>query len=294
MDEKVAIDFTLLDIKNEIMPDRVVYCVKFCDKYPNLWSFFAAVGSNTVSIYCISSGDVNLIRHYVDESIRSNGSDQEADNEVYYACTWASSGIHQPVVVAGGKRGILKVLSTQSELQVGIMHGHGGDIHELKTHPIDDGLVVSASKDLSVRLWNIRSLTCVAIFGGEQGHRRDVLSLDIHTLGNCMVSSSLDTCIKIWNLRSPKLLDVIKRSDEPQPGHKAFKVHLEQIPLYSTTQIHAGYVDSVRWVGDCILSKSTNNRIVLWMPDSYRYKVRLLIVLDCSHLFTFFHLFYFQ
>lgn len=279
MNEKVSIEFTLKDVKNESTPDRVIYCVKFCEKYPSLWSFFAAVGSNTVTIYDIQDHEVEVVRHYVDESLRTTDEHGEVARENFYACTWASANVDDPVVVAGGKSGVVKVISTQDQPEVGVIHGHGGDIHELRTHPLDDGLVFSASKDLSVRLWNIRSLVCVAIFGGDQGHRRDVLSLDVHTLGNCMVSSSLDTSIKIWNLRAPQLVEAITKSDEEQPTKRIFQPHMEQIPLFSTTQIHAGYVDSVRWVGDCVLSKSTNNRIVLWTPDAYRYKVRRIVIL---------------
>jgi polycomb protein EED len=286
MSKRVLVDFTLKDVKQENLPEQIVYCVKFCERYASLWSYFAAVGSNTISIYCITNDEVHLVRHYVDETLRrtsvtsSDHSDAAEGNDMdnFYACTWASSGVNEPVVVVGGRKGIIKIVSTQSSHEGGFLHGHGGDIHELKTHPLDDGLVLSASKDLSVRMWNIRSLVCVSIFGGEQGHRRDVLSLDIHALGNCMVSSSLDSSIKIWSLNSPRLLDAIKRSDEPQPGLVEFRPLIEQIPLFSSFQIHSGYVDSVKWVGDFVLSKSTNNRIVLWMPDPIRHKVFLRII----------------
>jgi hypothetical protein len=93
-------------------------------------------------------------------------------------------------------------------------------------------------------------------------------------------------------MRSPQLLDAIKRSDEPQPSKRVFQPHMEQLPLFSTAQIHAGYVDSVRWVGDCILSKSTNNRIVLWMPDPYRYKVFGTIIFSNYHILIHFSLEY--
>ena len=37
---------------------------------------------------------------------------------------------------------------------------------------------------------------------------------------------------------------------------------------------HYLLIDSTSWIGNCVLSKSTNNRITLWAPDSNRYKVR--------------------
>ena len=127
--------------------------------------------------------------------------------------------------------------------------------------------------------------------------------------------------MKIWSLEEPHLREAISKSySEPRkPGNQAFQTYTEQIPLFSSTDVHTGYigemnsfvkkiffyfsllfryfflfnfssiseqyyvwtdlsyyslVDSTSWIGNCVLSKSTNNRITLWAPDSNRYKVR--------------------
>lgn len=281
MSQRAVVHFTLRDVKVEELHESIVFSVKYCEHYPSLWSHFAAAGSTTVSIYRVDDIGTHLLRHYVDEDCKGGAARSEDGKEIenkdaenYYSVTWATCAPNQPCVVAGGKRGILKVINVITH-DVGVLRGHGKDIMELKTHTKDDGLVLSASNDFSVRLWNIRSLVCIAVFGGENGHRGDVVSLDVHLLGNIFVSAGLDTTIKIWDLQSPELLRAIAKSDDPQPSeNRNFKTIYQQLPLFSTHQIHGGYVDSVSWVGDNILSKSTHNRLALWVPDAGRYRVR--------------------
>lgn len=47
-------------------------------------------------------------------------------------------------------------------------------------------------------------------------------------------------------------------------------VHV-QIPLFVNSDIHTTYVDDVTWIGELILSKSTQNELVLWRPKGNVY-----------------------
>ena len=178
------------------------------------------------------------------------------------------------MLVVAGVRGILKVINLLSFELEATLRGHGHDIDDLTVHPVDLNLVLSASKDESVRLWNIKNEVCIAIFGGENAHRDDVLSIDVHPLGTCFASSGMDTSIKIWNLASPSLQRAISDSYmETSLLHTPLAPLFEQMPLFSTTQVHKDYVDTVAWVGNLILTKSTSNRAALWAPDPDRYPV---------------------
>jgi polycomb protein EED len=270
---EISISFALKDLKQEDGYDKKVYCIRFCDHIPSLWSMFATVGSNIISVYRMipETGLAEMTHHFVDEDHDKNDTE---NSENFYACTWASDKHGNPVVVASGKKRILKIVNLVT-YEAAALVGHGDYINELRTHTIDPTLVFSGARDQSIRLWNLKTMSCVAIFGGEKGHRDDVLCLAVHMLGNCFASSSIDTSIKIWNLRDPKLLENIKLSDEldRKPDSVRYNVIFIQAPLFSTASVHMDYIDSINWVGDSIISKSTNDRIVLWTPDALRHKV---------------------
>ncbi|KAH0836919.1 hypothetical protein HID58_092446 [Brassica napus] len=62
-------------------------------------------------------------------------------------------------------------------------------------------LVISASKDGSVRLWNIETGICILIFAGTGGHRSEVLSVDFHASDmSRFVSCDMEATTKIWSL----------------------------------------------------------------------------------------------
>ncbi len=45
-----------------------------------------------------------------------------------------------------------------------------------------------------------------------------------------------------------------------------------QHPLFSSYKLHFNFVDCVRWVGDCILSKSPAAKLLLWRPIEGTHK----------------------
>jgi len=156
------------------------------------------------------------------------------------------------LLLAAGERGIIKIIDTVYRRLFLTLSGHGDSIYDIKVSPCDTWLLLSASKDESIRLWNIMNATCIAIFTGHEGHKSSVLSISWHPLGKRFVSSSMDTSIKIWNLDTHPIQENIVKSHSISPRSMmvqegdaentiTFKPVFEQLPIFSTNKMHIDY-----------------------------------------------------
>jgi WD40 repeat protein len=64
---------------------------------------------------------------------------------------------------------------------------------------VDGGVLLSASKDESIRLWNVRTNVCVAIFAGDGGHRDEVISIDIRASGAWIQTAAEAILVTLWH-----------------------------------------------------------------------------------------------
>ena len=259
-------------------PDgRPFYFASFCSCIPRAERFFAAVCGNHVTICELrADGHIDVRQIYAD-------SDEE---EQFYTCAWIRSpDPNAPkdsvLLLVAGFRGIIKMIDCKTCTLKGALIGHGNHVNEICVHPIDSNLVISASRDESLRLWNIKTKVCVAIFAGDQGHRDQVLSVGIHMSGNSLASASMDNCIKIWALDSPAMIKSIADSYAPPPKTSTvpYKTRTVHFPTFSTRKVHTDYVDCVRWVGDLLISKSTDNKLILWRPSINEKEKQDVIIL---------------
>ncbi|CAG8497155.1 5791_t:CDS:2 [Ambispora leptoticha] len=271
-----------------------LYGLSFNEYDPNGDAIFAIVGGLKIIIIKLSQtlssencpGDgVNILQVYEDEN----------DQENFYCCTWSydlTTGL--PLLAVAGASGLIKVIDTSKKSLVKVLAGHGDEINELKFHPLSPCLLLSASKDFSIRLWNIKTERVIAVFGGECGHREPVLSIDFHLSGDYFASAAMDHSAKIWSLCSPLLKNAIQASftSQTQPSTSTLtslpvrcqkRLHHIQtcfcagpnkparlpifvhFPLFSTIDLHNNYVDCIRWYGDMLMSRcATETRIIMW------------------------------
>lgn len=192
----------------------------------------------------------------------------------------SSSPCASMVVCVGGQQGVIRVIDPITNQVFGSLRGHGDEIFDLKPSPIDEHLLLSASKDESCRLWNLRLGCTVAVFGGHVGHRDAINTISWHSSGTKFVSGGQDTTVKIWEL-STKVQDAISLSHEianemeqqeeetrSDPVKKyAIDVVLEQFPIFSSGKLHVQRLNCVHFVGDLIVSKAAlESFLKIWHP----------------------------
>ncbi|GBC16285.1 WD40 repeat-like protein [Rhizophagus irregularis] len=258
------------------------YSVCF-NNYDTVNTAFAVVGGRYVLVARLDSEKsvaLNVTQKYFDEN----------EKEDLYCCAWTIDPIFgAPLLAVAGFTAVIKIINTSVGSVTKTLQGHGGEIHEMKVHPRDPSLLFSVSKDLSIRLWNLRTMQAVANFAGEGGHREAPLSIDMHLSGDFFASSGMDHTIKIWSLCTPIMKNAINSSPSTTNSRlssastsstssrassccssnsallKAVTVHY---PIFSTAGVHGNFVDCIRWYGDLLLTRCANDaKILLWKPD---------------------------
>jgi WD40 repeat protein len=173
------------------------------------------------------------------------------------------------LLCAAGERGVIKVIDPVRTELVTQLRGHGTEIFDLRVSPTNEFLLLSASVDESIRLWNLQSFACVAIFTGLHGHREDILSVSWHSTGGRFASAGKDKTIRIWDITQGRVPEALQASQKysPTQHRESFQPLFVEFPIFATDKVHINYVDCVAFVGDAILSRSTYNAIVLWLPQ---------------------------
>ncbi|KAF4512975.1 hypothetical protein G6O67_000298 [Ophiocordyceps sinensis] len=231
--------------------------VKFCPYQPlDCDPVFAAVSKKHVVLCRLpqNSGDANPCE--VIKVIRDGDSDASS-----CCCTWTKDPVtSSPYICVGGVDAKVKIYNVSDGSLVECLVGHGGDVNDLATCPVDSSVIASASDDTSVRIWSIdpvhKHQPCLCILAGE-GHSWNLLTLAFHNSGRYLLSGGHDQVINLWTI--PKL--------PAAPVATPLQVHY---PHFSTSAVHSGIVDCVAFYGDQILSRACHdNVIVLWRIEGF-------------------------
>ncbi|KAM7260746.1 hypothetical protein ACFE04_026221 [Oxalis oulophora] len=248
-------DYKFTNKIQEATNKKPLYAVVFNFIDSRYFNIFATVGGNRVTVYqCVEGGAIHLLQSYIDED----------KDESFYTVSWACNVDGTPFVVAGGLNGVIRVIDTSTEKIHNSFVGHGASINDIRSQLLKPSLIVSASKDESVRLWNVQTGICVLIFAGHEGHKNEVLSVDFHPSDIYRIAScGMDNTVKIWSIK--EFWTCVEKSFTWKDLPSKFPTKYVQFPVL-VASVHSNYVDCSRWLGDFMLSKSVENEMVLWEP----------------------------
>ena len=165
--------------------------------------------------------------------------------------------------------------------------GHKNDINDLKFLTIHQNILLSASSDSTVRLWDAKMKKLLCIYGGPFGHPSHVLTLDFHFSEEFIASAGFDQVVMFWDIDY-----VLKKYNNNE--NKNFKCILKTKPFFETL-VHENYIDTVKFMGDLVLSKSTNGVILLWKPmfndeKDHHFIIKKLLYTSSKIWYIKFHL----
>mmetsp|Transcript_39362 Transcript_39362/g.70515 ORF Transcript_39362/g.70515 Transcript_39362/m.70515 type:complete len:197 (+) Transcript_39362:823-1413(+) len=90
--------------------------------------------------------------------------------------------------------------------------------------------------------------------------------MDFHPLRpGHFASCGMDSAVKIWSYTDFRTVVEDSNSWGEEPSR--FTTRYVQYPIFSSSKVHGNYVDCIRWLGDLLLSKSVDDRILLWSVD---------------------------
>ena len=107
----------------------------------------------------------------------------------------------EPVAEAEvSKPALAKGVATTPKFCVATLGGHTKEITQLAITP-DQNCLVSASKDKTLRVWNLQNYKCTQTL---QGHEDWVRAISLNNRGDKVISGSDDWTVKMWDVSSGK------------------------------------------------------------------------------------------
>ncbi|XP_072523464.1 F-box and WD repeat domain containing protein 10B [Salminus brasiliensis] len=182
------------------------------------------------------------------------------------------------MVAVGSKDRMVRLLDVTLFREVPqLMQGHAGSVRAVLVCE-ERGLIISASYDLSIRCWDLKTGVCSMLLSGHMG---TINCLDLH--GNLLVSGARDCRVKVWNLQTGQCCEKLRfRHHKPVlcvkisaslvlsscEGGLVKVWEMETAALLKIINGHQGYVKCLFFDQWHILSGGSDGQVLAWSTQS--------------------------
>ncbi|KAJ3035407.1 hypothetical protein HDV00_004005 [Rhizophlyctis rosea] len=195
--------------------------------------------------------------HFVVNGEGYNGVAVSEERPELSACCWLSMP-NDAVLAAGGTDTTIHILSIAKSEELKQLSGHAGPILDMVSHPTDVNLVLSLSKDGTIRLWHLGAEKALAIY------KQKATALALHPFGTSFLTANTDGSVSDWDIPE----DVLNLSADEARTVPVENI-VEGVKVAGPSRLHgSSYVDSIRYVAENVLSKSVDGKILLWDPET--------------------------
>lgn len=106
--KKKTNQFTLLDTNLETHSPSSIYSLSFNHLDPAYYSHFVTCNKSRLTFYKVEKSKIKPLKKVIDSD----------EKEVFYSVVWGKNGDGNPMVLAGGTTGILKLFRYQDPIQM--------------------------------------------------------------------------------------------------------------------------------------------------------------------------------
>jgi len=206
-----------------------------------------------------------------------NGKAPTVEGQMNSMC-WVNK-IDDAIMVTAGEDKNIHILSLANCKEIAVLSGHGESVEDVISHTINNNIIISASQDGTIRIWDIYKEKCICMFITNYAltvmainHKGDKLVVGTET--GCIIECIIPEWVYNIELYNKELesneLPVMLNSDS---DNQFFKI--------VNKKFHSAYIDSIGFINDNILSKDVNGHIYLWELESENiireYKNRSLL-----------------
>ncbi|EIE87898.1 hypothetical protein RO3G_12609 [Rhizopus delemar RA 99-880] len=153
-------------------------------------NILATIGGCELSVY-----DNEHCGDHLDIMSNFDITEEDGVNRELYTFCWLYRQGDAWLATAGAD-GLIHILSLANSQEIKILEGHSKTIHDLQSHPQNDNIILSTSKDGTIRLWDVDENICLAIF------ECDATVSCFHPSGTKFVSGNSRGELREWQIPS--------------------------------------------------------------------------------------------